>query len=87
MTGGSIVENILVGLIVVVALAWAIIAAVRGMRQGRAPGSKCACTVNCPIASECPTDTPGAPGALCNEDPVAVPSAAAPESNAAQERP
>jgi len=81
------VENILVGLIVVVALAWAIIAAVRGMRQGRAPGSKCACTVNCPIASECPTDTPGAPGALCNEDPVAVPSAAAPESNEAREQP
>ena len=80
-------ENILVGLIVVVALAWAIIAAVRGMRQGRAPGSKCACTVNCPIASECPTDTPGAPGALCNEDPVAVPSTTEPKLNEAREQP
>ena len=80
-------ENILVGLIVVVALAWAVIAAVRGMRRGRAPGSNCACTVNCPIASECPTDTPGAPGALCNEEPVGVPSATEPKLNEAREQP
>ena len=80
-------ENILVGLIVVVALAWAITAAVRGMRQGRAPGSKCACTVNCPIANECPSDTPGAPGALCNEEPVGVSSAAEPELNEVREQP
>jgi len=80
-------ENILVGLIVVVALAWAVTAAVRGMRRGQAPGSKCACSVNCPIAGECPSDTPGAPGALCNEEPLGVPSASEPELSEAPERP
>jgi len=81
------VENILVGLIVLVALAWAVTAAVRSMRRGQTPGSKCACTVNCPIAGECPSDTPGAPGALCNEELDGVEPAAEPRLNKARRQP
>lgn len=77
-------ENIVVGFIVVAALVWAAAAAVRGLRRGRAPGSDCACSGNCPVAGDCPTDTPGAPGALCNEEPNA---AATTKLHAAAKRP